>query len=227
METPRTEFFKGVKAFLPLAPGIVPFALVSGVAANSAGLSMREALAMSVIVFAGSAQLVVAQLLSAGAPALVIILSGCIVNLRFMMYSASLAPHLRAVSARWKWILSYLLTDQAYALAITRFNEAAARYGHWHFFGAGLAMWGVWQFGTLIGIVLGAQIPAGWSLDFTIPLTFLALVVPAIKDRAAGSAAVAAAVVALAAAALPYRLGLIAATVVGIAAGLLVQGRKP
>jgi 4-azaleucine resistance transporter AzlC len=227
LETPRTEFLNGIKACLPLAFGVLPFALISGVAAINAGLSFGAALGMSVIVFAGSAQLVAVQLIGSSAPVLVTILSACIVNLRFMMYSASLAPYLKHVSPRWKWLLSYLLTDQAYALTITRFSEQrASSYTHWYFFGAGLALWITWQLGTIVGVVLGAQIPDSWSLDFTIPLTFLALVVPAIKDRAVAAAAVTAGLTALAAATLPYRMGLITAALLGIVVGLVVEWRK-
>ncbi len=227
MTTPRSTFLHGIRDELPILIGVVPFGLIYGVSALSAGIPAGIAQAMSCIVFAGSAQFVIAQLVGAGTPALIIILTAFIVNVRHVLYSASVAPFTRKLSALWKCLLAYLLTDEAYAVAISRYQKVGEdAHTHWYFLGAGLALWTTWQLSTAVGIFLGGQIPASWSLDFTAPLTFIALVVPSLKDRASSAAALAAALTALLAIALPLKLGIAIAALVGIAAGLAFESRK-
>lgn len=226
MTSPRSAFGDGVRAFLPLVLGVVPFALVSGVAAISAGLTVAQALGMAAIVYAGSAQLVAAQLIDANAPALLILVTTMIVNLRFMMYSASLAPSFRSLSQGWKWLCAYLVTDQAYAIAISRIqNQPDAPYRPWYYLGAGVMMWLTWQVGSLVGIFVGAQVPASWQLDFMVPLTFIALVVPAIKHRRLGAVAAVAAAVAALTAMMPYKLGLMISVFAAVAVGVALEAR--
>jgi 4-azaleucine resistance transporter AzlC len=226
----RTEFLAGVKAELPILFGVSPFGLIYGVLAVSAGLPAALAFAMSSVVFAGSAQFIGVQLMGSGAPAIVILSTTFIVNLRHVLYGASVAPHLAHLSLRWKCLLAYLLTDEAYAVAIIRFarcpaSPSGAPYQHWYFLGAGLAQWSAWQASTVVGIALGAQIPPGWGLDFTVALTFIALVVPALTDRPSVAAALSAGIVALLTVGLPYKLGLIVAAIIGIVVGLLTEAR--
>jgi predicted branched-subunit amino acid permease len=155
------------------------------------------------------------------------VLTTFIVNLRHALYSASLAPHLRELPPAWKWLLSYLLVDEAYAVAIRHYREhSAAAHRHWYFLGAGMALWVIWQLTTGIGIFLGAEVPAEWGLDFTLALTFIAIVVPMLGDRASIAAALAAGLTAVAAVGLPYKLGLIVAAFVGIATGMLFEARR-
>ena len=228
MQSRRREFVAGVKAELPILLGVSPFGLIYGVLALSAGLPGWIAFAMSSVVFAGSAQFVAAPLLGAGAPALVVLATTFVVNLRHLLYGASVAPYLRTLSLRWKCLLAYLLTDEVYAVAISRFGQEGvscpgAPQRHWYFLGAGVAQWSAWQAATAIGLLVGAQIPAGWGLDFTVALTFIALVVPAVTDRPSVAAALAAGIVAVFAAGWPYKLGLIAAALTGILVGLTVE----
>jgi predicted branched-subunit amino acid permease len=158
---------------------------------------------------------------------LVIVLTIFVVNLRHALYSASVAPYIRHLPRRWKILLAYLLTDEAYAVAISEFERVGVTpNGHWFFFGAGLSLWSIWQISSALGVFLGAAIPEGWGLDFTLALTFLAIVVPALKDRPAAAAALSAGLVALAAYNLPYKLGLILAALCGVGVGLLLEGRK-
>src|SRR5512136_1714836 len=126
MHSRRSEFVAGIKAELPILLGVTPFGMIYGVLAMGAGLPANAAMAMSSIVFAGSAQFVGAQLIRVGTPGIVIVLTTFIVNLRHMLYSASIAPHLAHLSRRWKWLLAYLLTDEAYAVTITHYIQAAA-----------------------------------------------------------------------------------------------------
>lgn len=217
----RAEFFGGVRAELPILLGVVPFGMIYGVLAISAGLSPAAAQAMSAIVFAGSSQFVGAGLFAAATPWPVIVLTTFVINLRHALYSASMAPHIAHLPARWKALLAYLLTDEAYAVAIQRYRapgEAAQR--HWYLLGCGLALWVTWQTSTAVGVFLGAQVPASWGLDFALALTFIAILVPALTDRPAVTAALVAGAVALLGAGLPHKLGLMAAAAAGIAAGV-------
>jgi 4-azaleucine resistance transporter AzlC len=190
---PRQEFWSGIKAELPLLVGVVPFGMIYGVLALSAGIPPAAAQAMSAIVFAGSSQFVSAQLFGAAVPGAVIVITAAFINLRHALYSASVAPHIRYLHPAWKWILAYLLTDEAYAVAITHYESERPSHEtgnkHWYFLGAGLALWSTWQLSTALGIILGARVPDSWSLDFTLALTFIALVVPGLKDRPALAAA--------------------------------------
>ena len=227
----RKEFFFGVRAELPILIGVVPFGMIYGVLAIGAGLPPLAAQAMSAIVFAGSAQFLATGLYAAGAPGMVIVLTTGVVNLRHALYSASIAPYTRRLSLAWKGLLAYLLTDEAYAVAITHYlaggtDAESIQYKHWFFLGAGLALWSAWQASTAVGILMGSVIPSSWSLDFTLALTFIALVVPNIKDWAGLLAALAAGVTAVLAAGLPYKLGLVVASLVGITVGMLVEGGR-
>ena len=219
--TPSFEFWLGVREELPILLGVIPFGMIYGILALSAGLSPLDAQAMSSVVFAGSAQFMTANLVIAATPALVIILTGFVVNLRHALYSASIAPYTRHLPLRWKAILAYLLTDEAYAVSIVHYQrEGEITYKHWHLLGAGLALWTSWQVSTGIGIFLGAQIPAEWGLDFALPLTFIALVVPGLRDRSGVLTAAIASLAALLFFGLPFKLGLIASAFIAIVAGL-------
>jgi len=228
MTSPRTEFFAGVRAELPILLGVIPFGLIYGVLAiTQAHLPADVALAMSSIVFAGSSQFVGQQLMAVGTPGVVIVLTTFVVNLRHALYSASVAPFVKPLRARWKVLLAYLLTDEAYAVTITHYEQAEVpvEHKHWFYFGAGLALWSTWQLSSAVGIFFGAQVPESWGLDFTLALTFIALVVPRLKDRASTGAAIAASVVAIIGFALPYKLGLMAAALIGIVVGMLIESR--
>jgi len=227
MNQSMNNFWAGVRAELPLLVGVFPFGMIYGALALSVGLSKPAAQMMSSIVFAGSSQFVATQLVHDSAPGFVIVLTIAVVNLRHMLYSASLAPYLVSLSMRWKTLLSYLLTDEAYVPTIIKYErEGVQPFSHWFLFGAGLALWTTWQISTALGIFLGTAIPESWSLDFALPLTFIAMVVPVLKNRPAIAAAVSAGVVALLAHSLPYRLGLILAALVGIVVGTFLEGRQ-
>ncbi len=226
--SPRSEFFAGVRAELPILLGVIPFGLIYGVLAiTQAHLPVDVAQAMSAIVFAGSSQFVGQQLMAVGTPGIVIVLTTFVVNLRHALYSASVAPFVKPLRARWKVLLAYLLTDEAYAVTITHYEqtEIPIEHKHWYYFGAGLALWSTWQASTAVGIFFGAQVPDSWGLDFTLALTFIALVVPRLKDRASTGAAIAASMVAIIGSVLPYKLGLMAAALIGIIVGLMIESR--
>lgn len=222
----RTAFFAGIRAELPILVGVIPFGLIYGVLALQSGLPRSIAFAMSSVVFAGSAQVVAAQLFTAGAPGALILLTTAILNLRHLLYSASVAPYLKPLRPMWKWVLAYFLTDEVYAVAIMRLTQAGLvtkAFVQWFFLGAGLTLWVAWQISTAVGILLGTQVPAQWSLDFALPLTFIALVVPALTDRPTMASALIGGLVAVAADPIPLRLGLMLGTLAGIFVGLTVE----
>src|SRR5919112_2594104 len=220
-----TALFAGAKAIVPVLFALLPFGLAFGATAAGSGFSPIETVGMSVFVAAGAAQLAAIQLISAGASVAVVILTVLVINLRFTLYSASLAPHFRSLPLGWKGLLSYHLTDQAYAATITRFDEGETEEPdkRWYFLGTGLAIWTTWQAATMTGVLLGAWVSEGLSLDFVLPLVFIALAVPAVKDRTTGAAALAAGIAAVFAAALPLNLGLIGAALVGVLGGVAME----
>jgi len=227
MNEKMSMFWSGVREEVPLLVGVFPFGMIYGALALNAGLSLAASQMMSSIVFAGSAQFITAQLVHDAAPGLVIVLTIAVVNLRHMLYSASLAPYLEKLPIRWKVLLAYLLTDEAYAPTALKFErEGASPLGHWFLLGAGLALWSTWQVSTGLGIFLGASIPQNWPLDFALPLTFIALVMPVLRNRPAVMAALSAGLVALLAYNLPFKLGLILAALTGILVGTLLEGRR-
>ena len=229
----RNEFLSGIRAELPILAGVIPFGMIYGALALGSGISPEAAQAMSAVVFAGSAQFVTAQLVGHQTPGFVIVLTVAIVNLRHALYSASMAPFLKPLRTSWKWLLAYLLTDEAYAVTITHYYQKKVNPGpeesgnqHWFFLGAGLALWTTWQASTAAGIFLGTVVPSSWGLDFTLALTFIALVVPILQSRASLAGALAAGVVAVIAYPLPYKLGLVVAAFAGILVGLWVEGKQ-
>jgi 4-azaleucine resistance transporter AzlC len=227
MNSTMKSFWAGVRAEFPLLVGVFPFGLIYGALALNAGLSAGAAQMMSSIVFAGSSQFIAAQLMRESAPGIVIVLTIAVVNLRHMLYSASVAPYIEHLPMRWKTLLAYLLTDEAYAAAIIHFEkDGLTLNSHWFFLGAGFSLWFTWQVCTALGIFLGAAIPAAWPLDFALPLTFMAMVVPVLKDRPVIAAALSAGTVALLAFSLPYKLGLILAALAGIFIGTVLENRK-
>ena len=224
------EFLAGCRDEAPLQLGVIPVGMLYGIGAVAAGMPVWLAQLTSMVVFAGAAQLVIVQMLSAAAGALPIGLTAALLNLRHLLYSASVAGHVRHLPRRWRVVLAYLLTDEAYAVAILRYTRPAAEdqeqaepdLRHWYFLGCGLTLWGCWQLSTALGIAFGARIPPEWDIDFAVPLTFIALLTLLVKERAGQAAALVAALAVLALAALPFRLGLVLAIVLGLLAGAAV-----
>ena len=213
------DFRRGVRDVSPLLLGVAPFGLVAGIAAVNAGLDLVGAVGMSVVVFAGASQLAALHLLGRDAPLAAILLTATVINLRMMMYSASIAPYFRRFSAAWRAGLAYLLTDQAYALSIGRYTSEDAIDRRAYYLGVGVTLWAVWQVTTATGVLLGAEIPEAWGLEFTVPLVFLALLVPAMEDRDTVIAGLVGGGVAVGAAGLPLDLGLLVGATAGVVAG--------
>lgn len=223
MSRPPADFFAGSRAALPILLGVMPFAMICGAAGVSVGLSPIESAGMSVVIFAGASQLVVLQLLQAGSPWFIMVLTAWVINLRFMMYSAALAPFLEKIAPHKKAPLAYMLSDQAFGVSMGRFVSDPPARPDWFFFGAAATIWGTWQVSALIGALLGALIPPGWGFDFAFPLSFMALMFGALRDRPTTLAAAVGGTAAVLGKGLPYNLGLVLAAALGIAAGLLAE----
>jgi predicted branched-subunit amino acid permease len=228
----RSEVVAGARAVAPMLIGVIPFGLVCGATPAANGVGGGAAVGFSTVVFAGASQLTAIDSLGDGAGALVSILAACTVNLRLLLYSASLAPHVSELRLRTRLLMAYVLTDQAYAVSISRWTaEAAEAAGGGapeppverrlaFYLGAAVLLWANWQVCTVLGIVLGSALPDSLPLDFAVPLVFLVLLVPAITSRPALVAATVGGVVAVGAAELgPAHTEVLFGALAGIAAG--------
>jgi 4-azaleucine resistance transporter AzlC len=216
---------RGARDQLPILLGVVPFGVIFGALAVSASIPALEAQSFSLFIFAGSAQFIAVSLIAGAASPFLIILTILVVNLRHLLYSASLAPHVFHLSKLWKIPLSWLLTDEAFIIASARYRKGSPEFAHWYFLGTGFTLWAAWQLSTFLGIALGALIPPGIGLDFALPLTFMALILPTLTDRPAWAAAFAAGAFSILLANLPFKLGLLIPAVIGIAVGLVSEMR--
>lgn len=228
MEGRGHAFMAGLQAVAPMLPGVVPFGMTAGVAGLDAGLGGELAFAMSAVIFAGASQIAAAQLLGADAAPALVVLTALLINLRMVMYSASLAGHFAPLPLRWRVPMAYLLTDQAYALTIQRLIGRRPGPAHWFYLGAGATLWLVWLCATGAGIVAGSAVPPAWELGFIVPLIFLSLLVPSINSRPALLAALSAGVLSVLGRGLPAGLGLTLAALAGIAVGVTAErlGRR-
>ena len=178
MYSKSKTFLRGTIDILPLMIPVVPFGIIFGAIGIELGFGPYLTYATSIIIFSGASQIVFLQLISAGASSLVAITSSSVVSTRHLLYGAVVSQHLNHLSIYWKIVLSYLLTDQAFAVSNEYFKKYTQnKFKHYHLVGAGFTLWFIWQFTTIIGIVLGSVVPDELGLTFTIPLTFLALLV--------------------------------------------------
>ncbi len=214
----------GARAILPLALGIVPFALVYGVTVTQSSIPDLVGGSASVIVLAGAAQLALIDLLDQGAPWTVAVATALVINARFVLYSAALAPAFSAFPPAPRYMLSHLITDQAAVTALLHYEtEHDPTRRMRYYLGAGGLLGATWVLGTVAGIVFGARIPDAWDLGFAIPLMFLALLVPTLRDRPAGVTALVAAITVVLARAAPFNLAIIVGALTGVLAGMAVR----
>jgi 4-azaleucine resistance transporter AzlC len=223
----RESIVRGLKDGFPTVVGSMPFGMLVGSASTAAGMDPWMALAMSIIVYAGASQLAALQLMTQHAPAMIVIATVLVVNLRFVLYSATLAPFFRQFPLMKRILLAYLLTDHVFALVSTKFKaDDPSIHVPSYYQAITYAQWISWQITVAIGIFLGTLIPKAWSLDFAIPLVFLAIVMPALATRAHWLAAITASIAALFTASLPLKLGLIAAALTGVIVGAWLDRRQ-
>lgn len=221
MSRTTRSMLEGAKDVSPIILGIIPFGLVTGAAVIDAGLGLREAIGMSLFVNAGASQLAATALFKDGAPLLIVIGTALVINARMVIYSASLAPILvPQVKSRWGLaLLGHPLVDQAYAAVMTtgRYKDVAIVP---YYVGSWLILASFWQVSSIVGAVAGSFVPASWSLDFAVPLVFLAMLAPVLKHRVdLETAFVTAVAAALLVPVLPMQTGLLAAIVAGMVWG--------
>jgi predicted branched-subunit amino acid permease len=221
----RATFRAGQRAILQSLPGAAAWGLVSGVAMVKGGLAVPWALFMSLTVYAGSAQLAALPLIATGMPLWVIVATGLITNLRFVIYSAALRPYFAHERWRKRAALGFFMTDFTFTLFMRAAQEGSLPAQHRDAWFAGVCTnnWITWQTSAITGIVAASYVPTQWGLEFTGTLALIALVGPALTARPAVVGAAVAAVVALLAHPIPYRLGLFAAAIAGITAATLAE----
>lgn len=226
MTPPRSAYLRGIRDALPFIIVIVPFAMLFGLLATEAGLSLFEVGAFSVVVFAGASQFAALQLMQDQAPMLVVLTTALAVNLRLLMYSVALAPHFGAAPIGMRAVIAYFLVDQSFAMSVAEFERRPAltlAEKTAYFFGAVTPVVPLWLGSTLFGAVMGRAIPPEYALDFAVPITFLAMTAPMIRTRAHVAAAVVSVGLVLVLGFMPYGTGLLVAGAVGMAAGAVTE----
>jgi len=220
----RSAFMIGLREAASTFPAVVSFGLITGVTTKAVGLSSLQAIVMSFFLFSGTAQLASLQLFADGASLLIIYLTVCLVNFRYVMYSAALLPYLRDSSFLSRAFFSYIMVDQSFAFGVNRFQENPDMlHKTWYYVGISLPLFLMWGTAASVGVVLGAQVPSGLSLEFSLPLVFLALAAVTIKNKATVVTAIVAGVSAALFASLPNGVGLLIAAVLGVTAGLMSE----
>jgi len=220
----RRELLTATRHSLPIWVGVTPFGLIFGLLARQTELGVWGALAMSVFVFAGSSQFIAVGLLQAGTSYGLIVLTTLVVNLRHLLYGASVAPHIHSLSAVWQRLLAFGLTDESYAITIARYaGDDGSGDRRWYFLGANANIFTCWLLSTALGAWLGDRIvdPAALGLDFALSATFIGLLIPHMRDKAATVVLIVSGSVALLARHLPGRLSILLAVLLAATAGLL------
>jgi predicted branched-subunit amino acid permease len=215
---------EGFRAGLPSLFGIAAWGLVVGVAMVKSGLTVAQALGMTLVVFAGSAQLASLPLIAAGAPIWVVFATALVVNLRFVIFAALLAPHFAHLPWKQRLMLGYPSGDLTVVIFLQRFPSEQPALGKVSYLkGLVIPNWAAWQIGSISGVLLGSTVPADWGLGFAGILAILCLVVPMVMNSACLCGVVVASVTAVLAAGLPYKLGLLAAVLLGMLSAMLIQ----
>ncbi len=219
------DFFRGARDVSPFIAGISPFGFIYGITAAKSGLTLTQGITMSQIIFAGASQLALIEQLKNDGSFLVIIATVFMINLRMAMYSASLAPYFNHLSNPKKLFLSYFLVDQSYAVSIAEFNRNPHTNRYYYYLGAGVTMWTVWQISTILGIAVGASVPKSLSLEFAIPLTFIALLSNFLNKSHFIATAFTSAVLMVVFKPLPFNAGFFIAVFAGVFVGRYVKRR--
>jgi predicted branched-subunit amino acid permease len=222
----QSEFRAALKVSAATMPGIFAWGLVSGMAMVKSGLTLWQALGMSFFVFAGSAQLAALPLIAAGAPVWVVFVTALMVNLRFVIFAAVVGPHFAHLKWYQRLWYGYFNADIAMGFFPRRFpnntvHQPVGKVGYYT--GICYSNWVVWQTSAVIGILLASQIPESWGVGFAGTLALLAVLIPMTINRAALGGVIVSGVIAVAAAGLPYRLGLLIGVIAGMIVAMLID----
>ena len=222
--TKFSEFKNGCLQEIPLQLGVFPFGIAYGILGIEVGLTNIQTYLLSIIIFAGVSQIVFAQLFSTFTPSFIIVGTIGIVNLRHILYGVSLSSYLKKLSLKWRVILSYLITDEAFAISYKRFSEEKkTKYMHFHLLGSGITLWISWQISTLIGIFIGPSIPNSLNLEYVIPLSFIAIVVVSINTKIKLIIFIMSALLSILLRDLPWNLWIITSALISIIIGVLIS----
>ncbi len=222
--TKFSEFKNGCLQEIPLQLGVFPFGIAYGILGIEVGLTNIQTYLLSIIIFAGVSQIVFAQLVSTFTPSFMIVGTIGIVNLRHILYGVSLSSYLKKLSLKWRIILSYLITDEAFAISYKRFSEEKkTKYMHFHLLGSGITLWTSWQISTLIGIFIGPSIPNSLNLEYVIPLSFIAIVVVSINTKIKLIVFIMSALFSILLRDLPWNLWIITSGLISIIIGVLIS----
>ncbi|ROS04691.1 4-azaleucine resistance transporter AzlC [Sinobacterium caligoides] len=210
----------GLKAIFPLCVGAFPFSFIVGAISINAGMSVLESTLWSFFVFAGSSQMVALGLIQTSASILVIMLTTFVINLRHLLYSASMSEYMKDYPLPMRALMSYGLTDEVYASTISEMKEEK-KGRHWFYLAAMGGFWFNWVFSNFLGAVIGSSFPeiSQYGLDFAMVAAFIAIVIPQVKSHECIVAAVVATATGLLLSDMPYSLGLVVAAIVGVFAG--------
>jgi 4-azaleucine resistance transporter AzlC len=237
-ETPQSEALRGLRDTLPFMFGSIPFGMLFGTLALAKGLDPLATMAMSLFVFSGSAQFIAVVLLGAGSGIWVVWFATFVLNLRHLLYAATLVDHVRHLTQAWRFPLAAFLTDETFAVMERRYRiqsakadlrpQGGGRNAHWYYLASCAGMYANWQFWTFIGITVGQNYPQvqNWGLEFAMVVTFIGIVVPLLTSVPYWAAAATAGLVSVIANPLPYKLGLMLAALAGIAVGVALDIRK-
>ncbi|WP_225721259.1 AzlC family ABC transporter permease [Candidatus Vallotiella sp. (ex Adelges kitamiensis)] len=218
----RPAFLDGMRIYAPTCAAIFSWGLVTGIAMGKSILTVPQALGMSLLVYAGSAQLAVLPLLAVKLPIWTVLLTAAMVNTRFIVFSAGLAPHFSHLSMLRRILLGYFNSDVLYLLFQARNFRPGYEPGKEAFFwGMALSSWIIWQSASIIGILLSSLFLDVWGLSLAGSLALIPIIVSAIIERSMLVAVVIAAVVALIGSDLPYRLSLPLAILAALLAGVV------
>lgn len=221
--TRRLRFQAGLRQVGPSLPGLFSWGVVSGIALVKSGLSIPQAVGMTLAVFSGTAQLAALPLIVSGASYLMIILTIALANLRFLVYSASISADLRRLHWPLRALLGYLTTDNG--LAIYQMSDRADRRRQRVAFilGCNVPVWVAWQLGSMIGIAAAAVLPGSAELSYLGLLAVLAIVVQMTRSRRALWTAAVAAVLAVAGSGWPMGGGMMAGIAGGVGIALILE----
>lgn len=220
-------FGMGFKLMVPITTGIIPFGAVVGTLCSEAKFNFVQTVGMNIFVYAGAAQLAAIDLMTKQAVTMVVVVTGLVINLRFLLYSAAMAPFLKKSSLLEKLIAAHLLTDQSYAVMSANHDKLpTAKDAVKFYFGASLCMILVWQLSVLAGFTFGNFAPPSWGLDFGVPISFVALVLPTLKNRKYVVVALFSATVSILLYTVPMRLGLIVTATLSIILAMFLTRKK-
>ena len=222
------DFRDGLRDMAALAPGIFAWGLVTGVAMAGSGMGLPLAVAMTLLVFSGTAQLATMPLIVAGAPLWVVWLTALCVNLRFVVFSVTWARYLRARPLAQRLRLAYFTADMNFVLFLRRYPDPVPAPGQVaYLWGTVPLNWGAWQVGSLLGIFGAHWVPAHWGLGFAGTLALLGLMGSLLGPRPTWVAVVVSGAAAVAAFALPLKLHIVVAIAAAVAAGAAMERLSP